>query len=129
MQNQVRGILIAVVAQFILGLVINLFGVPLDDPTYATKSFLVKAAFPAHTVNGISLFILSIWLLMTSSRSRHEEWRSSAIWGFVFVLTATVGGLTTLMLQDEGAEIASFIMSIGLLGALFAYLRYYYLTS
>ena len=57
----VRGILIMLVVQFILGMTINLWGIPSDEETAVHKSpEFAQMAFAAHGFVGLGILISSI---------------------------------------------------------------------
>ncbi len=55
-----KWIIFSLIAQFVLGMLVNLFAVPPYDPKFATEPIFIKLFFPLHGILGLILGIFSI---------------------------------------------------------------------
>lgn len=116
-----RGMVIALVVEFVLGTLVNSFAVPPDDPKYVTESLLVKLLFPVHGVLGIVLVVMAIIVLYLAVKSGKEKLKQLSIWGIISIVVAAGAGIATITLKDNASEIASFVMALGFLFAFASY--------
>lgn len=128
-QKWVSGMIIALSIQFILGMVLNLFAVPPDDPKYATEPIFLKLIFPLHGILGIALLIGAIVLLFFALKSESRIWKKMATFGLISILIAAGGGIATIILKDNASEIASFVMSLGFILSFLSYGKFYFLLK
>jgi hypothetical protein len=126
MRRYARNILILLAAQFLIGMVVNLFvTVPAVHPgAQASEYFLgvvqgvAWALFNApfwlliHVIIGLLLFLTPIGLMAFSIASRRREWIIISVLGFIGMVFAGFNGASFL---NYGADISSLLMSIGFL--------------
>jgi hypothetical protein len=129
MQKRVLAMLIFLIVQFVLGMSMNLFAVPPDDPKYASEPLLIKLIFPAHAIVALLLIIGAIVIFTMSIRGKEGIWKKIAGQGLSSIIFATGGGLATVFLNGIAGEIASLIMAISFLSAFIAYGRFYFLLK
>lgn len=120
-----RGMLGSLSLQYILGMTINMFGVTPDDPKFATESPLVKVAFIVHSLNGLILPIFALITLYVSYKSKNQTFKKLTIYGFISVLFAAIGGISTITLKDTASEFASLLMATAFLFAFFFYIKFF----
>ena len=106
MQKLVFGMLGFLVVQFVLGMVMNLYGVPLDDPAYATESIFIKLSGFAHGIIGILLVAGAISALFFALKKGNSQWGKVSIYGLISILIAAGGGIAAIMLKDSASELA-----------------------
>jgi hypothetical protein len=125
-------ILILLAAQFLIGIVVNLFiTVPTVHPgTKAPEYFsgVVQGVYWAlqhaesylwlHVIVGMLLFLASIVLLVTSIVARRRGWIITSIIGFIGILGAGFNGASFLNYNED---FSSLLMSVGFLLAAVAY--------
>lgn len=121
LKKSVRWMLLSLTAEFVLGMLVNLFAVPPDDPGYITEPIFVKILFPLHGINGIILVILAIFILFLVIKLGRKNLKKFAIYGLISILIAALGGIATITLKENASEIASFIMSLGFIAALLSF--------
>ncbi len=113
------------VVQFVLGMIVNLFGQApgeaagkMKEPLWATLVFL------SHGILGILLLIVSIFLFVFAKRVENKKWRSLALQGMVSIVLAAIGGIAVVGLKEGSpAEIASLVMALGFLLSFISYGR------
>lgn len=116
-----KSILILLVVQFVLGMIINLWGVLPDEETATHKApIFAQMAFAAHGIIGLMILISSTTILIMGLKSK-DNIKKFSIYGFVSVLIAFIGGIGVVTLKENSSEIASFVMSIGFLLSLVSY--------
>jgi hypothetical protein len=126
MHKRTLTILVLLVAQFILGMLMNLFSAPPGDPKFATEPVLIKLIFPSHIIVALLLLAGAIFVLAFSLRNKIVEQIKIAGQGLSSIIFAIGGGLATVFLNGAAANFASLIMAISFLSAFIAYGRLYY---
>lgn len=130
------GILILLVAQFVLGMALNLL---ISFPTYQNNTvqpdqyaalFAKEPVLLLHFLIGFGLLINSIIILIFSLKYEHKDIRIRlvGILGFLAVLGALLCGLLFVhgAFQDNSL---SYYMSLGSLIALISYFTLFYVTK
>ncbi|HVZ66759.1 MAG TPA: hypothetical protein VG917_00685 [Patescibacteria group bacterium] len=129
-QKKVRGVLVALVVQYILGMTISHFGIPPEEETATHQApYFAKLAFAAHGVVGLVLVVLSVVVLIVSLKEKNIFIKRVGIAAFLCVVIAFIAGIATISLKDSAAETASFIMGIAFLIALISYGKLFYLLK
>ncbi|HVT00682.1 MAG TPA: hypothetical protein VHE53_00425 [Patescibacteria group bacterium] len=129
-QRKVRGILIALVLQYSLGMTVSHFGIPPDEETATHKApYFAQLAFAAHGIVGLVLVVLSVIILIASLKDKNVFVKRVGVAGFVSVMIAFIAGIATVSLKENAAETASFIMGIFFLVAFIAYGKLFYLLK
>lgn len=129
-------ILILLAAQFLIGVVVNLFvTVPTSHPgsnapeyfsgvyqgvLWALQSTLQQSTFYLwlHVVIGLALFLLSIILLIMSIAARRGGWITTSIFGLIGIVAAGFNGASFI---NYNHDFSSLLMSAGFLVAAIAY--------
>ncbi len=124
-----KGIIGLLTLEFILGMVMNLYAVSPDDPGYLTESPLIKYSSITHMVSGIALPLLALILLVLAFKSKKQNLKVWAIYGFISMLMATAGGIGAVMLKDSASELSSFVMSLGFIASFLTYGKFYFLLK
>ena len=119
--KSIRGIIFSLVLQFVLGMIINLYGVTPDDPKFAHESPLIKIAFIAHSINGLVLPLAALFILFLAVKSGKQVLKKWAVLGLISILIAAGAGISTIMLKDNAQELASLIMSFGFIASFLSY--------
>lgn len=123
------GMLVALATEYILGMYINMFALPPEDPGFATESVVPKIAFGLHGLMGCVLLIGGLLVLFAGLKSAEKKIRDTSLHGFLSILLAFLAGIATISFKDEASEIASFLMSVGFLMSFFFYGKLVYETS
>jgi hypothetical protein len=132
LRRDARNILSLLAAQFLIGMVVNLFiTVPAVHPGAQAPNYflgvvqgvawaLVHAPFwlLIHVIIGLLVFLASIFLMVISIASRRREWMIISVLGFIGIVFAGFNGASFL---NYGADISSLLMSIGFLVAAVSY--------
>jgi hypothetical protein len=116
-----KWIIYSLIAEFVLGMLVNLFALTPDDPGYAAESIFIKLFFPLHGIVGLILVVLSIAIFYFAVNLGKESIKKFAMYGLISVLVAAGAGLATIILKDNASEIGSFVMSVGFIAALVSY--------
>jgi hypothetical protein len=126
-------LLILLAAQFLIGMLVNLFvQVPTAHPGANASNYFVGVAQDVawalfntqwelliHVVVGLLLFILSIVLLVLAIISRRGKWITISILGLIGIMGAGFNGAS--FMNYGGLNISSLLMSIGFLLAAICY--------
>ena len=132
-------ILILLAAQFLIGMLVNLFVVvPSAHPgTNAPEYFsgVVTGVLWVlghgtlwlwlHAIVGLALFLCSLVLLGLSIAARRRAWIISSLFGLLGIMTAGFNGASFL---NYGHDFSSLLMSIGFLIAVIPYMIGIYVT-
>ena len=121
LSRNVKGILLSLCVQFILGMAVNLYAVAPDDPKFGAESPLIKASFIAHGINGLILPLFALTILFFAFKSGNARFKKIAGVGLLSILVAAIAGISTITLKDNAIELASFVMSIGFLLSFVSY--------
>jgi hypothetical protein len=119
-------------AQFLIGMIVNLFvQVPAFHPGANAPEYFTGVAqgvawalFNApwqlliHVVLGLSLFLLSIVLLVLAIISRRGAWITVSVLGFIGTMAAGFNGASFL---NYGHDFSSLLMAVGFLLAAISY--------
>ena len=124
LQKNVRLILVSLSIEFVLGMIINLFGIPPDDPNASQESIFAKIAFAIHGINGIILVLFAIVILVFTIKSGVSFWKKIAAIGLFSILIAAGAGIATINLKDNASELASLTMAIGFILSFISYGRF-----
>lgn len=111
----------SLIAEFVLGMLVNLFALTPDDPGYATESIFIKLFFPLHGIVGLILVVLSIAIFYFAIRLGKENIKKFATLGLISIFVAAGAGIATIILKDNASEIGSFVMSLGFIAAFVSY--------
>src|SRR5258706_10960424 len=109
LKKQSFAILISLGIQYVLGMIINMFAAPPDDPAFKTESPLLKIAFGIHGLNGLILPVFALGIIFFALKTKNELFEKIAIYGFISILVAAVSGISTIILKDNASELASFV--------------------
>jgi len=120
LQKRVRGILIGLVVQFILGMAVNLFGQPpqegMQEPIYS------RILFIAHSLLGLLLLIGAIVIFVLAKKTKEEMVAKLSLYGMLSIILAFGGGIAVAALGESNfSELASFVMAIGFILAFIFY--------
>lgn len=122
------GILRGLAIQFILGMLVNLFGEAPDASGHMREPIWMTLIFILHGLIGIGLVIGAVVIYFRSKKAQDTVWEKVALQGMVAIIVAGLGGLATVALREgTGAELASLVMSLGFIGAFILYGRYFLL--
>lgn len=120
----------SLVAQYLLGMYINMFGATPDDPKFKTEPIFSKIAFALHSLLGLGLLIGSIVVLIFGLQSADKKLGNMTIYGFTSILLSFCAGIATVTFKSTASEISSYIMSAGFLASLLFYGKIiYYLKN
>jgi hypothetical protein len=125
LKRRVDGMMIGLGIQFILGMLVNLFGSAPDDPKYATESVVIKLSFFVHAVIGLSLLVGAVTIYAISRKSGVAGWARSGVLGLLSILFAFGSGIATVILHGSASEIGSFLMALGFILAYASYGSFY----
>lgn len=123
MRTMIKAMFILLIAQYVFGMFINMFGN--DDPSKRTQA--ASMAFASHMIIGLLLVIGAAVTLYFAVKQTEKKIRRNAIGGFFSTLIAFIAGIATLSLKDTSSEIASFVMALGFLGAFANYVYLWFL--
>lgn len=132
LRRSARNILILLAAQFLIGMVVNLFiTVPAVHPGAQAPEYfsgvvqgVAWALFNApswlliHVIIGLVVFLGSIGLIGFSIASRRRAWMIISVLGFIGIGFAGLNGASFL---NYGENVSSLLMSIGFLLAAVSY--------
>lgn len=119
MARKLRTIIGMLVAIFILGMAVNLVGVPDKDASVVHNIF--SGIFIAlHVLTAIGILVTATQLMRLSADLQKSEVKRLAR-GFGAVGIAFFAGITTMVVPSPWSEIASFIMAVGFIAALILY--------
>ncbi|MBI1862548.1 hypothetical protein HYS00_00325 [Candidatus Microgenomates bacterium] len=98
--------------EFILGMLVNLFGV---DPGEGESPTIIKMAFATHGIIGLLLLIGGIWMAIFGLKATDKIVKKMALTAALGILVAFACGIATVSLQGPAREYASFAMAMGFL--------------
>lgn len=126
MQRALKGILIALIAEYVLGMYVAMFSLRPEEPGYATEPVINKIIFGIHGLLGLGLLIGATVLLVQGIKNKNSLTKSMTIYGFLSILLAFAAGIATVILKKTASETVSFIMSIGFILSLIFYGRLFF---
>lgn len=132
--------LVLLLAQFLLGMLLNFFFSPPDQhpganaPDYFSGVAQVVwwalgkdgIELASHAGLGVILGLLSVALLVMGIRARHRVWALTTVLGWIGVFAAGFNGASFL---NYGHDFSSLLMTIGFLLALISYALGVYVTK
>ena len=68
LQKRTVGMLVSLSLEYVLGMVVTLFGASPEDPEFAHKPLLAKLAFDIHALLGLSIFIGAVVILIKGTK-------------------------------------------------------------
>jgi len=126
----VQGMIIMLGFQFLFGMAFNLWGVLPKEETATEKSpAFAQMALAAHGLLALGILTVSLLILGIAFNGKKEDVKKFSILGFISILVAFGGGVMTLIINPEQAQIASFIMSLGFLSSFISYGRLFYILK
>ena len=132
-------ILLLLAAQFLVGMLVNLFVVvPVNHPGAHPSEYFSGVVtgvlwvlgdgtlwLRVHAIIGLALFLASIILLVLAIASRRRAWIISSIFGLLGIVAAGFNGASFL---NYGEDFSSLLMAIGFLVAVIPYMIGVYVT-
>jgi hypothetical protein len=115
LQERARGQVIMLTLMFLLGMGVNLIGLP-DETKGSSKTF-TSVFLGLHGLIGVGLVIGSI-LTLRLARKAGEAYRMPAIVGLLGIFITFIAGILTVA---NGSNWWSYIMSVGFIGSLLIY--------
>ncbi len=112
--------IIALVVQYILGMINNLF-VTFPDTTERGKLWIyawTHISEAAHIIVAVLMLVGALAFVVRSVRAKHHTWVTASAVGLTGIIIAFVGGV---MFVSSQADPYSLLMSYGFLAALVAY--------
>lgn len=125
LNKSTRGTLLSLSLQFVLGMIVNLYGLLPEDPKFASESIFVKIAFITHGINGLVLPISALVVVFIAIKTGRQTYKKWAILGLISILIAAAAGISTITLKDDASELASLIMSFGFIASFLSYGKLY----
>ena len=129
MYKRTVAMLIALGAQYLLGMYVNMFAAPPDDPKFKTEGLFPKVVFGTHALLGLGILVGSVAVLILAIKSRESNLKKIGTYGFLSVFLAFCGGIATISLKDNASEISSYVMSAGFLLSFVFYGKLFYLLK
>ncbi|MDP3941669.1 MAG: hypothetical protein Q8Q49_05165 [bacterium] len=124
LRRRVDVMVVLLILEFILGMVVNLFGEApsesgkMQEPTWATLVFL------SHGILGILLLIWAIFLFVFVNKTENKKWRSLGMQGMIGIVVSAMGGVAFVGLREGSpADISSLVMALGFLYSFISYGR------
>ena len=115
LQARARGQIIMLKRMFLLGMAVNLIGLP-DEATGGSKTF-TSIFLGLHGLIGIGLVIGSI-ITLVLARKAGDAYRTPAVVGLVGIFVTFIAGLLTMATKSNWW---SYIMAAGFIGSLLIY--------
>lgn len=131
-RSLIIAILILLAAQFLVGMLVNLFvTVPAVHPGVGASNYFVGVVqgviwalgnatlyLLLHVIFGLLLFLASIVLLIVSIAARRRAWIITSILGLLGIMAAGFNGASFM---NYGQNLSSLLMSLGFLLAVIPY--------
>ncbi len=128
----IMAILILLAAQFLVGMLVNLFvTVPAVHPGASASNYFIGVVqgviwalgnatlyLLLHVIFGLLLFLASIVLLVVSIAARRRAWIITSILGLLGIMAAGFNGASFM---NYGQNLSSLLMSLGFLLAVIPY--------
>ena len=111
--------------QFLFGMTVNLWGALPSEMNSETPPAFAQMAFAAHGLLALGILISSSVIIYSAWNVKKEIIKKFTIIGFASIIVAFIAGVSTFFLSDNSAEVASFVMALAFLAALFSYGRLY----
>ncbi len=121
--------LVFLVAQYLLGMYVAMFAARPEDPAFKTEGLFPKIVFGFHSLVGLGLLVGSVVTLVFGLKNQEEKIKKTAIFAFISIVLAFSAGIATVILKDTAAEITSYVMSAGFLGAFISYGKLFFLLK
>lgn len=104
------------ILEYILGMVVNLFGEAPDETGKMQEPLWATLVFVTHGILGIILLIWAIFLFVSAGKLENKGWKGLAMWGMLSIIISAMGGIAVVGLREGNpAEISSLIMALGFL--------------
>lgn len=129
LKKRATGMLVMLAIEFVLGMLVNLFGHSPAEPEFATQPFVFKLFFPLHALIGFGFLIGATMLLVKLSKTSFNEAKKIAKFGFVSIVVTVASGIATVLVNEEKSEWTSLVMSLGFLLSFYLYGKLYYFLS
>jgi len=121
--QRIRQQFATLIVQFLLGMSVNLIGLP-DEVDSKTLKLIDQFAVGLHVLIAIGLIVTAIGINRVTSKQA-PGLRKLAGGGGGGVGVAILGGIGTFALHGGWSNVASFVMAVGFIGAILAYGQLY----
>ena len=131
--------LLLLAAQFLIGMVVNLFVAVPDHPGTSASNYFVGVAqgvawalghnewsLQLHVVLGLLLFLASLLLIGCAIAARRRAWITISVIGWIGIMGAGFNGASFL---NYGHNFSSLLMSVGFFLAMIAYVAGLFLAN
>jgi heme A synthase len=114
--------------EFLLGMIVNLFGQAPDEATgQAKEPIWAMMIFFAHGILGLLLLIGAIFILVATTKTNNKKWQNLAVYGLGSIFLSAAGGIGVVTLgENPASEVSSFVMAVGFLLAFISYGWYFF---
>lgn len=131
LKKRAFGIEMGLVAEFLLGMFLNLFGESPEERGNNPEAWYQTIAFLVHGLVGLGLLIGAGVITFIAFKSGKKDLKNAAIQGGLSILLAFCGGIGVISLDSLGniSEISSYVMAVGFLLAFLSYGRLIYLLK
>lgn len=127
LRRRVDVMVFLLILEFILGMVVNLFGQAPEDSGKMQEPLWATLVFVAHGILGIILLIWAIFLFVSAGKSENKKWKGLAMWGMLSIIISAVGGIAVVGLREGNpAEISSLVMALGFLFSFIIYGKFHF---
>lgn len=111
--------------QYVLGMYLAMFG----HEEAAGRNLFEYIIFTAHVLVGVGLLVGGIKVYLLAKKSGKMLWRNLAHYGLASTGLALLGGVLTVVLSEEAAELSSLLMAFSFLAAFGVYGYFWFLVK